>query len=197
MAFSLQGVLGLNAGNFVSGMRSAQQATNSLIGGLNRGTNRLASFNDKLNRTKGSMGGAATATRGIASGIAKIGAAVGITKLAKDSIMLASDLTEVQNVVDTTFGKNGATSINKFANTAATKFGMSALQAKQFNGTLGAMMKSSGITGKKLIDMSTNLTGLSSDMASFYNLKPEEAFDKLRSAISGETKQLVPMLAIA
>lgn len=76
---------------------------------------------------------------------------------------------------------------------ASKKFGMTELQAKKFNGTLGAIMKSSGVSGKSLVKMSTDLTGLAGDMASFYNLEPDEAFDKLRSAISGETE---PMKAL-
>lgn len=131
-------------------------------------------------------------TGAFASTAAKAAAALGIVGIgafAKDSLMLASDLVEVQNVVDTTFG-NSAKSINDFAGTAAAKFGISELQAKQFTGTLGAMMKSAGITGSSLTDMSTSLAGLSGDIASFYNLNPAEAFDKLKSGISGETEPL-------
>jgi hypothetical protein len=52
----------------------------------------------------------------------------------------------VQNVVDTTFGQ-GAEQINAWSKTALGAFGLSELQAKQFTGTMGAMLKSSGITG--------------------------------------------------
>ena len=76
---------------------------------------------------------------------------------------------------------------------ASKNFGLTELQAKQFTGTLGAMMKSSGITGESLNTMSMDLAGLSADFASFYNLGHEEAFEKIRSAISGETE---PMKAL-
>jgi hypothetical protein len=42
----------------------------------------------------------------------------------------------------------------------------------------------------ELVEMSTTLAGLAGDMASFYNLDAQEAFDKLRSGISGETEPL-------
>lgn len=108
---------------------------------------------------------------------------------AKQAVSYASDLQEVQNVVDVTFGKSSGI-IDKFAKKSGDSFGLSELQAKQYNGTLGAMLKSSGLTGDAVVDMSTDLTGLSADMASFYNLDHDTAFDKIRAGISGETEPL-------
>lgn len=108
---------------------------------------------------------------------------------AKSGLDVASDLQEVQNVVDVTFG-DGSGVIEDFAKSAATSFGMSELSAKQFTGTMGAMLKSMQIDDGAVLEMSTSLAGLAGDMASFYNLDPSEAFDKLRSGISGETEPL-------
>ena len=107
----------------------------------------------------------------------------------KKGIELASDLEEVQNVVDVTFG-GGADKIEAFAQSASSSFGLTELQAKQFSGTIGAMVKSMGLTEKEALDMSTALVGLTGDMASFYNLDHETAFEKIRSGISGETEPL-------
>jgi hypothetical protein len=112
-----------------------------------------------------------------------------VVGIAANSIKLASDLNEVQNVVDVTFGKS-ASQIDAWSKTALNSFGLSELQAKQFSGTMGAMLKSSGVTGESMVKMSQNLTGLSGDMASFYNLSQEDAFEKIRSGISGETEPL-------
>jgi hypothetical protein len=112
-----------------------------------------------------------------------------VRELGAQGIELASSLTEVQNVVDTTFRDN-ANQINKWSQTALEAFGLSELQAKQYTGTLGAMMKSSGITGQSLVTMSENLSGLSGDFASFYNLAQDDSFEKIRSGISGETEPL-------
>ncbi|KPU42157.1 hypothetical protein OXPF_39360 [Oxobacter pfennigii] len=114
----------------------------------------------------------------------------GLKTVGTQGIQLASDLTEVQNVVDTTFGENGSKMINSWAQNALNAFGLSEMQAKKFNGTMGALLKSSGITGQSLVGMSENLTGLAGDMASFYNLDHEEAFTKIRAGISGETEPL-------
>ncbi|EGW39160.1 hypothetical protein [Desulfosporosinus sp. OT] len=122
-----------------------------------------------------------------------------VKDLAFGGVKLASDLTEVQNVVDVTFGKD-ASKINDWSKAALDAFGLSDLEAKKYNSTLGSMMKSSGITGDSLIQMSENLTSLAGDYASFYNLTSEEAFEKIRSGISGETeplKQLGKNLSVA
>ena len=119
---------------------------------------------------------------------AKIGKA--LLDIGKEAISAASDLQEVQNVVDTTFGKSGAAKIESWAKSAGAQFGLTETQAKRFTSTLGAMMKSSGLAGDEIVGMSTDLAGLAADMASFYNLDFDEAFQKIRSGISGETEPL-------
>lgn len=136
------------------------------------------------------LGSVAKAGMGVLAkaGAAAVGA-LGAAGVA--SVKLASDLTEVQNVVDVTFGKNkNADTINDWAKNAASAFGLSELQAKKFNGTMGAMLKSMGLSDDAVLDMSTSMTGLAGDFASFYNLPIEEAFEKIRSGISGETEPL-------
>lgn len=55
---------------------------------------------------------------------------------------------------------------------------------------MGAMLKSMGLTTDSALDMSTKITELAGDLASFYNLDVDEAFTKIRSGISGETEPL-------
>lgn len=134
-----------------------------------------------------SMVGSAFKKIGLFAGLALGGAA--LTGFAMGSIKIASDLQEVQNVVDVTFG-DMAESINSFSKSALLNFGMSELSAKKFTSTMGAMLKSSGLTGAQMTDMSKNIAGLTGDMASFYNLKHQEAFDKIRAGLAGETEPL-------
>ena len=117
----------------------------------------------------------------------KIGKA--LLDIGKDAVEAASALEEVQNVVDVTFGAD-ANKIDQWAKQAGTQFGLTETQAKKFTSTLGAMMKSAGMSGSEITDMSTDLAGLAADMASFYNLDFETAFQKIRSGISGETEPL-------
>ena len=117
----------------------------------------------------------------------KIGQA--LIKIGKDALNAASDLEEIQNVVDVTFG-DGAAKIESWSKSAGAQFGLTETQAKKFASTMGAMMKSSGLAGDQIVNMSTDLAGLAADMASFYNLDFDTAFQKIRSGISGETEPL-------
>ncbi len=107
----------------------------------------------------------------------------------KAAIEVASDITEVQNVVDVTFGSM-AKDVNEFASSSIKEFGLSTLAAKEYSSSMGAMLKSSGIAGEAVRDMSIDLAKLSADMASFYNLENDEAFRKIMSGMSGMTQPL-------
>ena len=102
---------------------------------------------------------------------------------------LGSDLAEVQNVVDVTFPHMTA-QVDKFAQSAAQSFGLSETMAKRYTGTFGAMAKAFGFTEKEAYDMASTLTGLTGDVASFYNLNQDEAYTKLKSVFTGETESL-------
>jgi hypothetical protein len=113
----------------------------------------------------------------------------GLTSFAKDCIELGSNLTEVQNVVDVAFPTMNK-KVNEFAQNAASTFGLSETMAKKFTGTFGAMANAFGFSEKESYKMSTALTGLAGDVASFYNISQDEAFTKLKSVFSGETETL-------
>lgn len=113
----------------------------------------------------------------------------GVTGSISESIGLASDLVETQNVVDVTF-EDSASTINKWAQEALNAYGITETKAKQYSSTLGAMLKSMGIADDQVLQMSTDMAGLAADMASFYNLDHDTAFEKIRSGISGETEPL-------
>lgn len=102
---------------------------------------------------------------------------------------LGSDLNEVQNVVDVAFPHMTA-QMDKWAKSAATSFGLSETMAKRYAGTFGAMSKAFGFSEKEAYDMSTTLTGLAGDVASFYNIAQDEAYTKLKSVFTGETETL-------
>nr|DAH16494.1 MAG TPA: minor tail protein [Caudoviricetes sp.] len=112
-----------------------------------------------------------------------------VTGSIDESIGLASDLVETQNVVDVTF-EDSASTINKWAQEALNAYGITETKAKQYSSTLGAMLKSMGIADDQVLQMSMDMAGLAADMASFYNLDHDTAFEKIRSGISGETEPL-------
>lgn len=133
----------------------------------------------------------------LVGGIAKkagavLGAALSVKALAgfsKKCIELGSDLAEVQNVVDVTFPAMSA-KVDAFARSAASSFGLSETMAKKFTGTFGSMAEAFGFSEQAAYEMSTTLTGLAGDVASFYNISQDEAYTKLKSVFSGETETL-------
>lgn len=147
-------------------------------------------------QTKAATNAVAKQTDRIKSAFSKIGKTVGLALSAaaifnfgKSCVSLGSDLAEVQNVVDVTFGSLNE-AVNQFAKNALEQFGLSETSAKQYSSTLGAMLKSMGFTTQAAADMSMKMTGLAADMASFYNLDNDAAFEKIRAGISGETEPL-------
>lgn len=147
--------------------------------GFNRGT---ANIGNSMGSLRGSL--------------LKLGKAMAIAfsitalvKFGKECSDLASDLAEVQNVVDVTF-KKSASAIEEFSKSAMEGYGLSITSAKKYSSVLGAMLKSMGMTSEQTLEMSINMTKLSADMASFYNLSNEQAFEKIRAGISGESEPL-------
>lgn len=131
-----------------------------------------------------------------ADAFSRLAKAIGLVMIArkaldtiKTGIDYASDLAEVQNVVDVTFG-SATEAINSWSKECLAAYGMNEVSAKRYAGTIGAMLKSSGLAGDAIVDMSKDMVGLAGDMASFYNLDLETAFEKIRSGISGETEPL-------
>jgi phage-related protein len=107
----------------------------------------------------------------------------------KSCIEVGSNVTEVQNVVDTAF-KDLSWQADQWASNAMTNFGLSELSAKKYMGVFGQMSNAMDITGNAALDMAENVTGLTGDVASFYNLGTDEAYAKLKSIWTGETETL-------
>ena len=145
----------------------------------------------KLDTSKASKG-----LNGLASSVKKLGALIAsafavstLIQFGKSAINLASDLEEVQNVVDVAFG-DMSDKANAFAQTALQSFGLSELSAKQYSSTFMAMAKSMGLSAEDATNMALNLTGLVGDVASFFNISQDLAATKLRGVFTGETEAL-------
>ena len=127
---------------------------------------------------------------------------------------VASNLVEVQNVVDHTFGQM-AYKLDDFTKSSIDNFGLSTLAAKQYASRFQSMGMAMGITNNQvaksadfvsahmtdeskalyntsdsLADMSINLTKLAADYASFYDVSTDEAFEKFQSVMTGQTRPL-------
>lgn len=106
-----------------------------------------------------------------------------------DTINKGSELSELQNVVDSVF-TTMSDKVDSFAKSALESYGLNEAAAKKMMGTFGAMSKSFGYSEEQAYSMSAALTGLAGDVASFYNLSVDEAYTKLKSVYTGETESL-------
>ncbi len=155
-------------------------------------------FNTRID-TKGFNAGTKQITSGLTgmkSMLGKIGLAMGtafsvkaVVNFGKEAINTASDIQEVQNVVDVSFGQLKG-KMEEFADTAIETYGISKLTAKQTGSTYMAMAKGMQIVDDKAADMALTLTGLSADMASFYNKAQSVTSTALNSIFTGETETL-------
>lgn len=107
----------------------------------------------------------------------------------RKSIGIAADLTEVQNVIDVSFGAMSSM-VEDFTSTSVQKFGMSELAAKKMSGVFMAMGKSLGAPQKEMAEMSIELTKLAADMASFYNVEQDAVGEDLQSVFTGTVRPL-------
>ena len=149
--------------------------------------------------------------------LAKIGGILGtafsayaLVSLGRKCIEVSSNLTEVQNVVDVTFG-NMAYKVEEFAQTSIEKFGMSELTLKKTASQFQAMGTAMNISSESMskateylnkqtngyvelsdsmADVSLTLTKLTADMSSFHNREQDAVAQDLRSIITG---MVVPM----
>ncbi len=112
-----------------------------------------------------------------------------LVSLGKQAVDTASDLQEVQNVVDVSFG-DMSHKMEELARTSVTQFGISRLSAKQMGSTFMAMGKSMVGSMEEASDMAIALTKRSADMASFFNKTATETATALKSIYTGETESL-------
>lgn len=117
-------------------------------------------------------------------GMLGVASIAGLTALGKQMIELSADMFEVQNVIQGVFG-SAEQEISDFCDTSIEKFGLTALEARKLAGVFGGILKASHIVGDAQQEMSKNLTALSGDIASFYNISVDEASSKLQSGLVG------------
>lgn len=139
-------------------------------------------FNQGLNAITGSLKKLAGAV-GVAFGVASLVA------FGKQAVQIASDLTEVQNVVETAFGTMSS-QVDAWAKNSIKQFGMSELAAKRMASTYMAMNAGTGLNGQGAADMAMRTAERAADISSFYNKSIDESDTMLKSIWTGETESL-------
>ncbi len=170
-------------------MAGKKASISMLIGGdasgLRKATRNATKSLDKFSRSS------ANAAKKVAASFAKMtaGVTVAAVGLGAKAVDLASDFDESMSKTKAIF-RSGADSIIESANDAATAVGMSKGEFLEAASSFGVFGTAAGLSGDDLSKFSADLVRTSADVASFNNLRPEEALAKLRAGLSGETEPL-------
>lgn len=146
-------------------------------------------FNKGVSNAENSISGLRSSLSGLAKIAVTAFAGKQLIDYGKNAVESASDLAEAQNVVDVSFGKS-ADKMEKFADTCVETYGISKLTAKQTGSVFAAIGSGMGLAEDSATDMAVAMTGLSADMASFYNVEQDVAATALKSVYTGETETL-------
>lgn len=197
------------------------QMTQALGNLSNRSGGAISGLNTSISSLSGSFLGFKTSTGkaliGLKSFTRQILSSMGIylglygaIRGIKNAIDISSALTEVQNVVDVTFG-DMSKKVNEFAQDSIRQFGMSELTLKQTASRFQAMGTAMGIDSSlikkaneflnkqtdgyiglsdSMADVSLNLTKLTADMASLYDVDQDVVSQDLAAIFTGQTRPL-------
>lgn len=197
---------------------SAVRGLGNAFLGSNVSANTLNVSIGKLSKTINGLGNGLGKTlskfknfsRQILSAMGIVGGIYGTIRGVKKAMDISSDLTEVQNVVNVSFG-DMTYKVEEFAQNSIEQFGMSELALKQYSSRFQSMGAAMGISSKaigsansflkkqtngyieasdSMADMSLNLTKLTADMASFYNVEQKAVAEDLAAIFTGQTVPL-------
>lgn len=120
----------------------------------------------------------------------KTGVAIAaLTKFAKSALEAASNVEEVQNVIEVAFGES-TEAIEEFSIRALSAFGLTEYGAKKAASTYMLMAGNMGLAADDAETMALQLTALTGDLSSLYNISHDVAQTALSSIFTGETESL-------
>lgn len=192
----------------VSSQSSKTSSSTSVLGkNIKNLSSAMSGFSSSANKA---ISGMKSFTRQVSSAMGVYLGIYGVIQGIRKSITIASDLTEVQNVVDVTFG-DMAYKVEELAKTSIEQFGMSELSLKQYASRFQSMGTAMGISpdlikssnkflnsqtngyvglSDSMSDVSLNLTKLTADMASLYNVDQKTVAKDLAAIFTGTTVPL-------
>ena len=162
---------------------------------IDQSARELDNFSDQIKSADKSANKFGSVMAGIAQGVGQgiagmaVSAGAALLQFGADSVSAASDLNETLSKTDVLFGDVSDT-IKEWSQTTATAFGQSQQQALDAAATFAGFGRAAGVTGDELVDFSTSLSELASDLASFGNTTPEQAIEAIGAALRGESEPL-------
>lgn len=128
-------------------------------------------------------------TKSFGSLAAKVISVGAIIKATASSITQAMNFIEDENLFQVSMGKwAGAT--RDWSNEVQNSVGVSAAWLRKYSGVMTNMTASMGLAQDQAVQLGRGVALLSNDIASFYNISAESAFEKIQSAMAGMPRPL-------
>ena len=165
----------------MTGVQQVQGGLRSIGGGLDKLSSKALLASKALQVTGQRISSLGT--------VLSIGITAPLALAAGALIKFAGDAVESENLFEVSMG-GMADSARRFSEDLRSTLGLNAFEIRKQVGVFNQMFVSMGLGTKAAFEMSKGMTLLTQDMASFFNLRSDEAFNKLQSAISGEIEPL-------
>lgn len=149
----------------------------------------LKSAATSTQRFEGRITGIGRSLRGAFAAAGVTIGALAVADQLRKTVSAASDLNEEINKTSVVFGESSQ-AVLAWSRTTASALGLSQRAALQAAAGFGQILETSGLTEQQAASFSRRLVGLSADIASFNNIDPSEALDKLRAGLVGEAEPL-------
>ncbi len=167
-------VLGAETGDWIADLGNAEKHVRKLQDAVTNVGKGLKTF------------GKETAELGTAL---SIGLTAPILAIGGSALKMGMDVVESENLFEVSFGSMAAAA-RAWSTEVSNALGLNEFELRRTSGTLYTMFDAMGVSEQAAYEMSTSMVELSADMASFFNLNPDQAFEKLRAGITGEAEPL-------
>ena len=160
---------------------------------FSKSTKSTESFRASFQKTSKTV---SSATSGMISGLKKLASVViaafsvrAVIQFGKECLNAASKLNAMTAMSNKAFGEMSE-DVQKWAKSASTSYGLSQRMALQYTSTLGSMARGFGFTTEEAVTLSETIAGRIGDLASYYSITQDEAYNKMNAIFTGETESL-------
>ena len=166
-----------------SGFRTIKSASKSFGASAASGTKQAESSLDSFISKLRTLASVIRAVATVASTFYKVGQGIAYC------VDQSNHYIENINLADTSLGQYAATA-HEYADAVKAALGINSGEFLKNQGTFMTMAQGMGVAANNAYTMSKGLTQLSYDLASFFNITNDEAFEKVRSGLAGEIEPL-------
>lgn len=149
--------------------------------GFSKAADQVKSFSDKFQKAGKSMQDF--------GGNMSLWVSAPLAFVAGNMVKTAMAAEEMQSAFDVSFG-GMADSTRKWAETMGDAMGRSTYELQEGATAFNGLFKAGGPATEQATEMAKQFTVLAQDLASFFDMNPEEALGALRSGLSGEAEPL-------